>query len=1068
MASPALPTREPAPNPTITSSSSTSTSSSCPPPPESWADLFHASPSSTQLGTFSSRPRQDGCQIKPDPLEYDSSDSDTESENSLELTPDTGFDPFQAATRRARQNSLLGGGQVHGSSVSSSPATSDDASAGSEKQRWFKIDAFWQKVVEQVMMRTRDGPIDLSAKNITDIMPSVADLSRYVALAPPRFEKNEPASSPAQAALVQSRSGLSRHESLLAPFSSNDLNEITTATSRGGLSRTQSAAVQLQPRTARFERSASAASVLSTSSSGSSPLNRDAPSARNSQGALSIFLGSNQLTKIPSGFFQLVNLRILSLRGNKLEVLPPAIGDLQNLYELHIGNNQLTYLPAEIQRLRLGVFTHFPNPFLAPPAGSRVTERPILSLATKSARRALLMSEEVNAPPSPMSPVAVEVANLHAPPPVGRRLASRNRGMDRTRSEAQVEGFLARGIEQLGLGTNLQAENIIDEGDEGVGDNVGTLDETQTQTQTGAEEEAESEEVRRARILEAAFDEDEAEFSPLSSIDADTTLTPKVKVEGRSRVLGPRKGGDLPSLQELCIRKLLSPYDVTEDQDQDGFFSPFLSPSVFSTRSSSSLRRASSRVSTPRGLRPASLGKKRGAGLTERIDSFASSSSYSPSGSRGAKRIPTLIEAYENGTLQSLNGELGRGLVPLLEAARRSATGDWGTKMRMKRTNSNRKAFERVQSALGAFPTREAPSTGKAAVGAGQDDAKGGDSGREEPDPFGGVEVVGSLDRGDDANENPWFSRCPNPRHLEGSNDHLRSKHATPARWAGGEPRLLLDRSRTFGSTSSVSSLGTALGGGGGGGGAESRGGEATVGSSSSTGTSNDGRLTPDFDMSGSTLNEGGLGPWPTFAGTPQANHPSFGASSTRNPSFSSSGLGSGPRRRLDATTTTSGGALGLGRTFSRGFSTASAFARPSPSSPSKIAGRDWPLEEGHEQVSAPIFRHCVESRLEWVSHIGGNKIASVREVEVEIDLNDEEAGGLGSGSDPGEDESPPAEQGEGADINSAGTSSNGAGGGMNRLNQRTSSAVKIALEKNGFIPILWRGCSKGCLDFLG
>ncbi len=100
----------------------------------------------------------------------------------------------------------------------------------------------------------------------------------------------------------------------------------------------------------------------------------------------------------------------------------------------------------------------------------------------------------------------------------------------------------------------------------------------------------------------------------------------------------------MPSLQELCIRRLLSPYNVAEAESQ-GIASPFLSPVVRTSdgpqRRRSSGSRNSSRMGTP----------LFGAQLHQRATSFGSNASRSrsfssnggPEDSKFGKRIPTLL-----------------------------------------------------------------------------------------------------------------------------------------------------------------------------------------------------------------------------------------------------------------------------------------------------------------------------------------------------------------------------------------------------------------------------------------
>ncbi len=95
--------------------------------------------------------------------------------------------------------------------------------------------------------------------------------------------------------------------------------------------------------------------------------------------------------------------------------------------------------------------------------------------------------------------------------------------------------------------------------------------------------------------------------------------------------------------------------------------------------------------------------------------------------------------------------------------------------------------------------------------------------------------------------------------------------------------------------------------------------------------------------------------------------------------SFTSSGLGR---------TWSSAGGRGMTRpastNFVRGFSTSSALSASGLNRSSSFAQgadgedaeRDWPLSE-QEHRQAPIFNTPGETRLEWISHIGGVKVAS-------------------------------------------------------------------------------------------
>lgn len=1086
---------------------------------EAWKQLHLTSPSRSYSSslpdrtttTSTARHQADGLND-----DADSSDDGFLSDHSEELHPETGFDPFLAATRRAKQHSsssLLAptpalpaaSSSPDAPSFSSSPATSNenidtpatqpsrqDEQAQQDAYRWSRIAKYWNKVVDEAMFQPKQpkqGKIDLSDKNITDILPTIADLSRFVALPPPRYDRDDEseASSAAEPqSLLQSKTGgLVRHESYLAPFSAHINNDAvssrpTTTAANRILSRSQSAFMPTIGRTQSFARTNSAMSGLSSRSAGSYRDHRDR------QATLSIFLGSNSLTRLPSALFQLQNLRVLSLRSNKLKFLPPAIGDLHNLSELHIPNNELQYLPAEILRLKLDVFTWFPNPYLLkPPKTGVLTVRPLLCHRARRIRQQHssnplqeLDEEEEVEQASSSTPVRNDADNLDGPytaipvsqqpPPLIRAPVSasarQQRNLDRTRSEMQVEGFLARGISQLGgssfasIAESNQNENDVSLGDDSTDAADTTVDADDTAEQLSSDPSAQTQdneddaERERQRILEAAFEDEEG-------VDADAfDLTPSTeqgmtrgKVTGRSRVLGQKQDSGLPTLQELCIRKLLSPYDVAEAEAQ-GIASPFLSPIVYTAggpqrRRSSS--RSSSRVNTPlfeaqQRQRVSSFGSH-----ASRTKSF--SSNGGPEDSKFGKRIPTLLEAYENGTLQTLVGELGHGLVPLLEAARRSATQDWGTRARM-RSNSaaaaNRHGNARTQSVVGAFPAR---TDSTAATGVPTSTASGGQSQEDDEayDVFGGVDVPGSLDRGDDACDNPWFSRCPNPRHCE--ERLLQSQSGHGAKRTGD---IALHRGkRGFGSTSSVSSLGTTLGAG------KIEAVSTDMERSASTAASSDSGAAPSSPVS-TTSSVGTVGGFTSVSTSSIPSRPE-----SQSAGYSAGQLGS-QQVRFATNSQRSFGSSGPGRTWSsshagmliggrgmhrpastsfvRGFSSssvlsASGLARSTSFATGGADGddaeRDWPLSE-KEHRQAPVFNSPSETRLEWISHIGGIRVAKLGEAQVDL----------------AEDGPSSSTTGTSASDNSAQPSMLGAMG---------------AFEDKDLLPIMWRGCSRGCLDFL-
>ncbi|SPO46982.1 uncharacterized protein PSANT_04668 [Moesziomyces antarcticus] len=1027
---------------------------------EAWKQLHLASPSQQSTTPLRSA-ASTASPTNPDD-DPDSSDDGFLSDHSEELHPETGFDPFLAATRRARQESLStplqpADSQASVSSLSlSSPSSSNEQivpssssahdAAQDEIHRWSRIAKYWSKVVDDAIFhhkQPKQGTIDLTSKNITHILPIIADLSRFVALPPPRYDRDDNDENartpiPDPHSLLQSKTGgLVRHESYLAPFSAhinNDAATTTATTSNRTLARSQSA---FQPSLARnhsFARTTSAMSALSSRSAGSYRDHRDR------QATLSIFLGSNALTRLPSALFQLQNLRVLSLRSNKLKFLPPAIGDLHNLSELHVANNELQHFPAEILRLKLDVFTWFPNPYLVKPPNTGVlTVRPLLCHRAQRVRQhhsyghATAELDDVQEDDAASSTTPVRDAHASSaapslylpisnqPPPLIRDPATAsgryNRHLDRTRSDMQVEGFLARGIDQLRVGefdsiSEHDNDASIDEADSTI-----DADDTAQHADSIAAQPQDQAELDRQRILEAAFADDDGiptdDFDLTPSTDRDHAH--RGKVPGRSRVLGPKDVGGLPTLLELCIRRLLDPYDTTH-ADAPVSASPFLSPIVHTSdgpkrrRSSGVSSRSASRTGTPlfqpqQRDRTASFGSN-----ASRTRSF--SSNGGPEDTKFGKRIPTLLEAYENGTLQSMMGELGHGLVPMLEAARRSATQDWGTRARVR--SSSTAAAQRQATARAPSATPDAATTD------------------EVQDVFGGVDAPGSLDRGDDACHNPWYSRCPNPSHCD---DHL--DRTKPKR------DIALHRAkRGFGSTSSVSSLGTTLGGSG------KHDSEAAdmerVPSTAASSDSGAGASSPlSSSVSSSTGTVGGAPPSASLFGqqvrfsasTSQRGWGSSSFSRTSSLRHADTGLLSGGRG------STFGPSRGMARPsstqFVRGFSSSSVLSASglmrnasfAPAVEADEAQRDWPLTE-HEHRRAPVFSTPGETRIEWISHIGGIRVAKLGEAQVDLD----------------------GEATESATADAGHPSMLGAMG---------------AFDDKDLLPILWRGCSRGCLDFL-
>ncbi|KAF9563977.1 L domain-like protein [Agrocybe pediades] len=94
--------------------------------------------------------------------------------------------------------------------------------------------------------------------------------------------------------------------------------------------------------------------------------------------SLTMFLGQNNISKLPPELWTLHNLSILSLRNNQISYLPPEIGQLRNLQSLNVASNNLKYLPAELMTLeKLTTLIIFPNPFIPVPSASQGSPRPL-------------------------------------------------------------------------------------------------------------------------------------------------------------------------------------------------------------------------------------------------------------------------------------------------------------------------------------------------------------------------------------------------------------------------------------------------------------------------------------------------------------------------------------------------------------------------------------------------------------------------------------------------------------------------------------------------------------------
>ncbi len=87
--------------------------------------------------------------------------------------------------------------------------------------------------------------------------------------------------------------------------------------------------------------------------------------------SLKLYLGRNDLSRLPGAIFNLECLTVLSVARNQLKEIPPAIGRLKNLVELNLSTNYLNCLPYELLELiaessKLRSLSLHPNPFFQP------------------------------------------------------------------------------------------------------------------------------------------------------------------------------------------------------------------------------------------------------------------------------------------------------------------------------------------------------------------------------------------------------------------------------------------------------------------------------------------------------------------------------------------------------------------------------------------------------------------------------------------------------------------------------------------------------------------------------
>ncbi|PWN18620.1 hypothetical protein BCV69DRAFT_273577 [Microstroma glucosiphilum] len=577
----------------------------------------------------------------------------------------------------------------------------------------------WHKLVEQVW-DSGDTRIDISDRQLDAIHPIVADLAKYVAIEPPRsFEP-------------------------------------TTSTSSLP-SRMHPAQGQISSRTP-FART-------STSVTGGSACT--SPAGPSTQGKLQLYLANNHLTKIPSALFEVGNLRVLSLRKNSLSELPCAVGQLRNLRELNVANNQLRYLPAEIQKLSLDVFSYFPNPFMMPPKDVKLEVRSVhcitgslmasISAASEDAKdrdedqvdepaqddgdnmEAEFLAahqSDLNTPGNMLSsqssmgppPLPVRFTRGPAgvlPQPLTGSVALPRRIFDRTRSDAQVDELLARGGgRMLARPAGPQAPS-----------NLGTM----------------------------------MEVSAPNGDDSlmEETSAPSPKATGMQilRYLGPLKASEpaVPSLQELCIRSILSPCEASRPP----------SPEPLKTSQPAIADAAPS------------LGGSRPVVWT-RVPSTSLAFQHQ------TQRPMTLLESYENGVLRELDTDcrLNAATISLLEAARRSIEGKWGSGSGAATSSRGTRAGEQDSWCKGvAGKTSDDEEAGATMRSKEEDDADASSPGSDDGFDQTIVSLSPSLHRratstaamgtlpppqdistkldseGDDATCNPHFNRCPNPLH---------------------------------------------------------------------------------------------------------------------------------------------------------------------------------------------------------------------------------------------------------------------------------------------------------------
>ncbi|KDR80535.1 hypothetical protein GALMADRAFT_264500 [Galerina marginata CBS 339.88] len=211
----------------------------------------------------------------------------------------------------------------------------------------------WEKALEEAF-ETRIRKIDLVGQGLTRILPQfILDLSKIVVLPETRetsddIRSNWPSVKPMPP--TNGRGAFKRIQTAPALPSAGWL----TPTSQG--------------------KSWSSNSVLGTSTK-----------------AAQLYLGQNEIKRLPAELCRVYDLTFLSLRNNCISYLPPEIEQLQNLETLNVAGNELEYVPAELMRMKkLRNLFLFPNPFIKRPPG--LTSRPV-SETTFTGTRVPLLSE---------------------------------------------------------------------------------------------------------------------------------------------------------------------------------------------------------------------------------------------------------------------------------------------------------------------------------------------------------------------------------------------------------------------------------------------------------------------------------------------------------------------------------------------------------------------------------------------------------------------------------------------------------------------------------------------------